>query len=74
MKFDSESYFTYTVLRNGVFVEDEGWVWDFNDGLMEPTLDDIIDNLKKNVESKGEKLMVFSYGDSSIFFSLNITV
>ena len=73
MEFNSESYFTYTVLRNGAMIEEEGWVWDFNNGLAEPTLDDIIACVRKKVEADGEKLMVFSYGSSSIFFSLNIS-
>jgi hypothetical protein len=71
--FDRNSDFTYTVLRNGVMVEEEGNVWDFDNGLLEPELDDVIACVQKHVEEAGDdKLTVISFGDTSIFFN-NIT-
>jgi hypothetical protein len=73
MKIDRDMEFTYTVLRNGAMIEEEGSVWDFDNGLLTPSLDDVIACVRKHVEEAGDKLMIFSYGESSIFFSLNLT-
>ena len=69
MKIDRDMEFTYTVLRNGFMVKEEGSVWDFDNGILDPTLDDVINAVENAVKGAGEELMSISIGDESIFFN-----